>query len=164
MSFDPIRRAADLWERRWGRRSAPQAMASATSVMRVQQLLLAQFDAALADLGLTFARFEALVLLTFSREDRLPMRVVGERLMIHATSATHIVQRLEAQGLVQRVPNPDDGRGVVVRLTEAGRAAVQAALSELLAFERSVLAAISPDERAQLAALLRRLLAPFERD
>lgn len=111
LAFDPIRRAAVLWERRWGRASAPQSMATATSIMRVQQVLLADFDAALADLGLTFARFEALVLLTFSRDGRLPMRMVGERLMVHATSATHIVQRLESQGLVQRIPNPDDGRG-----------------------------------------------------
>lgn len=89
--------------------------------------------------------------------------------LIHQTlstsgTMTNRVNRLVERGLVERLPNPDDGRGVVVRLTEAGRAAVQAALSELLAFERSVLAAISPDERAQLAALLRRLLAPFERD
>lgn len=156
MSFDPIRRAADLWERRWGRRSAPQAMASATSVMRVQQLLLAQFDAALADLGLTFARFEALVLLTFSREGRLPMRVVGERLMIHATSATHIVQRLEAQGLVQRVPNPDDGRGTLAVITPAGRDLADRGMRELV--DRGFgLDALTEDERVELFRLLEKV-------
>ena len=43
--FDPIRRAADLWRTRWGARSGPVAMAAATSIMRVQRLLLGDFDA-----------------------------------------------------------------------------------------------------------------------
>jgi DNA-binding MarR family transcriptional regulator len=89
--------------------------------------------------------------------------------LIHQTlstsgTMTNRVNRLVERGLVERLPNPDDGRGVVVRLTEAGRASVQAALTELLAFERNVLSAISPEERAELATLLRRLLAPFERN
>ncbi|MEP6632276.1 MAG: MarR family transcriptional regulator, partial [Lapillicoccus sp.] len=113
LPFDPIRRAAELWRRRWGPRSQPVAMASATSIMRVQQLLLAEFDGIVGRHGLTFARYEALVLLAFSSAGELPMSKVGERLMVHPTSATHIVQRLEAQGLVRRGPNPRDGRGTL---------------------------------------------------
>ncbi len=77
---------------------------------------------------------------------------------------TNRVNRLAARGLVVRQPNTDDRRGVRVRLTTAGRERVQGALADLLAFERRVLAAIEPDEREQLATLLRRLLAPFEAD
>jgi len=76
---------------------------------------------------------------------------------------TNRVNRLEARGLVARQPNADDRRGVLVRLTDAGRERVQEALGDLLAYERRVLASIEPGERDDLAALLRRLLAPFER-
>jgi DNA-binding MarR family transcriptional regulator len=75
---------------------------------------------------------------------------------------TNRVNRLEARGLVVRLPNADDRRGVLVRLTDSGRERVQGALADLLAYERRVLAAIEPAERDELAGLLRRLLAPFE--
>src|SRR5665811_2471959 len=88
-------------------------MASATSIMRVQQLLLGDLDATVRRHELTFARYEALVLLAFSREGRLPMSKIGQRLMVHPTSVTNIVQRLARQGLVARDPNPDDGRGML---------------------------------------------------
>lgn len=77
---------------------------------------------------------------------------------------TNRVNRLEARGLVVRQPNADDRRGVLVRLTDAGRDRVQDALADLLTFERGVLAAVDPDEREHLVVLLRRLLAPFERN
>ncbi len=76
---------------------------------------------------------------------------------------TNRVNRLEARGLVVRQPNAEDRRGVLVRLTPPGRERVQAALADLLAYERLVLGPIGPAEREQLADLLRRLLAPFER-
>jgi len=76
---------------------------------------------------------------------------------------TNRVNRLEARGLVERLPNADDRRGVRVRLTGAGRRLVQDALADLLEYERDVLSSIEPAERDQLAELLRRLLAPFER-
>jgi len=80
LPFDPIARAAQTWEERFGR---SDAMAAVTSVMRAQQILLAELDALLRPYGLTFARYEALVLLSFSRKGALPMRVIGERLMVH---------------------------------------------------------------------------------
>ena len=110
LGFDPIRRAAQIWAERFG---PADAMAAATSVMRVQQLLLAQFDTICRPHCLTFARYEALVLLTFSRTGALPMAKIGERLMVHPTSVTNTVQRLEAAGFVTREPNPRDGRGTL---------------------------------------------------
>ena len=56
-------------------------MAAVTSIMRAQQILLAELDAVLRPYGLTFARYEALVLLTFSRCGVLPLGLIGERLM-----------------------------------------------------------------------------------
>ena len=154
LAFDPIRRAAVLWERTWGRASAPQSMATATSVMRVQQLLLADFDGLLAEVDLTFARFEALVLLTFSSEGRQPMSIVGERLMVHPTSATNIVQRLVAQGFVERVPNPTDRRGAFAVITDAGREAMEAVTADLEAVDFG-LGMLDDDAHRALFELLR---------
>ncbi len=129
LPFDPIARAEELWDRRW---DASGAMAAATSIMRVQQLLLARFDDVLKPHGLTFARYEALVLLAFSRSGELPMGKIGERLMVHPTSVTNIVQRLEQQGFVRRRPNPRDGRGALASLTEPGRTVMEAATVDLV--------------------------------
>src|SRR5690606_26440298 len=72
-------------------------------------------------LGLTFARYEVLMLLAFSRTGALPITKVGERLLVHPTGITKLVDKLEAEQLVRREPNPDDRRGVLVRVTPAGR-------------------------------------------
>ena len=117
LPFDPIARAADLWDERVG---SATSMAAVTSVMRVQQIIQSAVDAALKPHGLTFARYEALVLLYFSRKGALPMRVMGERLQLHPTSVTNIVDRLESDGLVRRTPHPTDRRTTLVEITDAG--------------------------------------------
>lgn len=156
LPFDPIARAEALWRARWGEDSHSVAMASATSIMRVQQLLLARFDAIAGRHGLTFARYEALVLLAFSREGRLSMSRIGERLMVHPTSATNIVQRLAAQGLVERVPNPRDRRGAFAVITDAGRGAMEAVTADLEA-EEFGLAMLDEEQHATLFHLLREI-------
>jgi DNA-binding MarR family transcriptional regulator len=156
LPFDPVRRAAELWRSRWGERSDPLAMASATSIMRVQQLLQGDFDAAVGRHGLTFARYEALVLLAFSRDGRLPMSKMGQRLMVHPTSVTNIVQRLVGQALVQRDPNPADGRGMLATITPLGREVMEAATKDLVATGFS-LGALTAQEHEQLFDLLRKV-------
>ncbi len=135
LPFDPILRAAEIWERRFG---DSRAMAAATSIMRAQQILLAELDGRLRPHGLTFARYEALVLISFSRAGALPMRLIGQRLMVHPTSVTNIVHRLERQGLVVRRPNPRDGRGTLAEITPDGRGLVERATKDLMAAEFGV--------------------------
>ncbi|MDX3225412.1 MarR family transcriptional regulator [Streptomyces sp. ME19-01-6] len=132
LSFDPIARADELWKRRWG--SVP-SMAAITSIMRAQQILLSQVDAVVKPYGLTFARYEALVLLTFSQAGELPMSKIGERLMVHPTSVTNTVDRLVKSGLVAKRPNPNDGRGTLASITERGREVVQEATRDLMAMD-----------------------------
>lgn len=132
LPFDPIARAAETWESRFG---DAKAMAAVTAIMRVQQILLSQLDALLRPHGLTFARYEALVLLSFSRDGALPMRLIGERLMVHPTSVTNTIDRLERQHLVVRKPNPRDGRGTLAEITPDGRAVMQRATADLMAAE-----------------------------
>ena len=131
-------------------------MASATSIMRVQRLLLSSFDATVGRHGLTFARYEALVLLAFSQEGRLPMSKIGRRLMVHPTSVTNIIQRLVGQGLVETGPNPADGRGMLASITPAGRTVMEAATADLVASGFN-LGALTPAEHEQLFTLLRKV-------
>ncbi|KGN34858.1 MarR family transcriptional regulator [Knoellia sinensis KCTC 19936] len=154
LPFDPIARAGELWRARWGDESQAGPMTTATSIMRVQQLLITQFDAIAGRHGLTFARYEALVLLAFSRGGQLSMGRIGERLMVHPTSATNIVQRLAAQGFVERVQNPKDRRGALAVITDTGRAAMEATTADLEA-ARFGLGMLGQDDQQALFSLLR---------
>lgn len=118
LPFDPIERAAGIWSSRIGDATT---MAATTSVFRVQQILQQAVDAALRPHELTFARYEALVLLSFSRHGALPMSLMGQRLQLHPTSVTNIVDRLEGAALVRRTPHPTDKRTTLVEITDAGR-------------------------------------------
>jgi DNA-binding MarR family transcriptional regulator len=153
LAFDPIERAAELWRERFG---PSEAMAAATSVMRAQQLLLAEFDRICRPYGVTFARYEALVLLSFSRAGALPMAKIGERLMVHPTSVTNTIRRLEVDGFVTREPNPRDGRGTLAAITDRGRDVVTKVTDELMAAEFG-LAALDGDARAQVFDVLRKI-------
>jgi len=153
LPFDPIERAAQTWEQHFGPASA---MRAATSVFRVQQILLARFDEALRPHQLTFARYEVLVLLTFSRTGELPLKVIGSRLMVHPTSVTNAIDRLVAAGYVGRRPNPEDGRGVLAGITGTGRAVVERATAALTALEFG-LGDLPEEERAVLFDILRKV-------
>jgi DNA-binding MarR family transcriptional regulator len=153
LSFDPVQRAFDLWRDRWGESSSMRAV---TSLMRAHQLVLAEVDAIVKPYGLTFARYEALVLLVFSRTGALPLSKIGERLQVHPTSVTNIVDRLEKSGLVARKPNPNDGRGVLAEITEQGRLVVEKATADLMGAEFG-LEALSIEQHDSLFDTLRDL-------
>ncbi|MGI8867925.1 MAG: MarR family winged helix-turn-helix transcriptional regulator [Mycobacteriales bacterium] len=133
LPFDPVDRAGDLWAQHWAGESDDvyASMRAVTSIMRAQQILLAELDTMLKPFGLTFSRYEALVLLTFSRTGALPLSKIGERLQVHATSVTNVIDRLEIAGLVRREPNPRDGRGTLAVITDAGRRTAADATAEL---------------------------------
>ena len=101
LPFDPILEARRQWAAH-GWEDAANGMAAVTSVFRAQQIYLARIDAVLRPLGLTFARYEVLMLLMFSRAGALPLSKVGARLQVHATSVTNAVDRLAEQGLTCR--------------------------------------------------------------
>lgn len=91
-----------------------------------------------------------------------PGRLLRET-MVTSGTMTNRVDRLVAKGLVERLPDPGDRRGVAVRLTDAGRTRVDAALEALLAQERLLLVDLTEDQRAQLSTLLRTVVEPFDR-
>lgn len=118
--MDLVEESRRLWaEHGW--EDAADGMAAITSIMRAQQIVLARVDEVLRPLGLTFSRYELLMLLHFSRTGALPLSGASRRLQVHPTSVTNSVDRLEAAGLVRRTPHPTDGRATLVEVTPAGR-------------------------------------------
>lgn len=150
LPFDPIDEAARQWGNHWDR---VPAMHAVTSLMRAHQLVIGRLDAILKPHGLTFARYEALVLLVFSSRGSLPLGKMGERLQVHPTSVTSIVRRLEAAGLVVRTPHPEDGRAVLAEITEGGRALVEVATKALVESDFA-LEALGDEQLRELSALL----------
>jgi DNA-binding MarR family transcriptional regulator len=120
LPFDPIEEARRQWlDHGWA--DAADGMALSTSIVRAQRILLDRIDGVLRPMRVTFARYELLVLLDFSSNGALPLGKIGARLQVHAASVTNAVDRLEADGLVQRVPHPDDGRATLATITPSGR-------------------------------------------
>lgn len=154
LPFDPIGEARRQWDERWP--EVAGAMAAATSVMRAQQIVLGAVDEALRPFGLTFARYEALMLLSFTRSGELPLSRMGPRLMIHPTSVTNIVDRLEEDRLVARVPHPSDRRTTLARITPAGRA-LAASATEAVHRTRFGLGELAPRELQAIVDVVRRL-------
>jgi DNA-binding MarR family transcriptional regulator len=120
LPFDPIAEATRQWTAHGWSDAAP-GMAAVTSVMRVHQILLGRVEEVLRPHDLTFARYELLMLLSFTREGSMPLSRIGARLQVHPTSITNAVDRCEAQGLVRRVPHPRDRRATLAEITPAGR-------------------------------------------
>lgn len=130
LPVDPIAEAKRQWSAH-GWAEAAAGMSAVTSIMRTQQLMLARVERTLKPFGLSFARFEMLRLLAFTREGRMPMASAIARLQVHPTSVTNTVSRLVKDGLVQRETHPDDGRAALVVLTDAGREVIEAATASL---------------------------------
>lgn len=119
LPYDPIEEAARQW--RAHGLGAVDEMQYITSIMRAHQILSARVETVLRPLGLTFPRYEMLMLLVFSRRGALPLSAAGKRLMVHPTSITNTVDKLERDGFVERIPHPDDRRMVLAEITPDGR-------------------------------------------
>lgn len=162
LPFDPIAEARRNWEgREW---AEADLMAAVTSVMRAHQILIGAVDRLLAPVGLTFSRYEVLVLLVFSRRGALPLGKIGERLQVHAASVTNAIDRLEAAGLVRRARHPTDGRAVLAEITADGRRVAEQATETLVGarFGADGLDAAAARELTSLLTRLRRAAGDFE--
>jgi DNA-binding MarR family transcriptional regulator len=158
LPVDPIAEAKRQWVAH-GWTDAAAGMSAVTSIIRAQQLMFARIDATLRPFGLSFARFELLRLLAFTRQGRMPMASAIARLQVHPTSVTNTVDRLSKDGLVVREPHPVDGRAAMLVLTDEGRELVERATAVLNAdvFEQ---VGLSDDDTAELV----RIIARFRRD
>jgi DNA-binding MarR family transcriptional regulator len=155
LPVDPIAEAKRQWTAHGWTDAAP-GMSAVTSIIRAQQLMLARIDAALKPFSLSFARYEMLRLLGFTREGRMPMASAIARLQVHPTSVTNTVDRLVRDGLVEREPHPGDGRAAMLVLTASGRELVERATDAL---NTQVFAepGLSEADTAELVAIIARL-------
>lgn len=153
--IDLLREARRQWEEHWGEEPAP-SMAAVTTLMRAQQILMGHLNELLAPFELTFARYEALMLLYFTREGSLPLGKIGERLQVHPTSVTSLIDRLERDGYVERVPHPSDRRTTLARLTVAGRNTAGQA-TRILNEDKFGMSSLSGESHEELVLLLDRI-------
>lgn len=128
--LDPIAEAKRQWLAH-GWSDAADGMEMVTSLVRVHQLLNERIDAILRPLGLTFARYEILRLLAFTRGGSMPMSRLGSLLQVHPASVTSAVDRLERQGFVLRERGTGDGRVVLAGITAEGRTVIEKATVRL---------------------------------
>jgi DNA-binding MarR family transcriptional regulator len=156
LSFDPIDEARRHWEERWSEDAATE-MVAVTSIMRVHQILIARLNEILEPFGLTFPRYEALMLLYLSRRGSLPLGKIGERLQVHRTSVTNTVDGLEKLGLVRRVPHESDRRAVLAEIAPTGREVAEKATTALndAGFATDPLSADQLEDLAKILRVLR---------
>jgi DNA-binding MarR family transcriptional regulator len=154
LRFDAIEEARRQWELRWP--EAAMSMATTTSIMRAQQIVLSSVDGVLRPFGLTFARYEVLVLLSFTKTGMLPLGKMGQRLMIHPTTVTNVVDRLVQDKLVERVPHSSDRRTTLARITTTGRS-LESRATEAVNDIRFGVGGLTDEQMEQMVELVRRL-------
>jgi DNA-binding MarR family transcriptional regulator len=155
LGFDPIEEAGRQWHEHWGAAHVP-SMVAVTSVMRAQQILLARLNEALDPFELTFARYEALMLLYLSKAGSLPLGNMGARLQVHPASVTSLVDGLERSRYAERTPHPTDRRTTLATITPRGREVAAAATDALNAVSFGT-APLRPAELLTVADALRGL-------
>lgn len=164
--LDPLRDEVDELVEAWARERADLDLAPVAVFSRISRLArhldLAR-RAAFTAHGIESWEFDVLAALRRAGApyELSPGRLLRETLVTSGTM-TNRVDRLAARGFVERSPDPDDRRGVIVRLTAEGKTAVDGAFEALLGAERTFLAGLTATEREQLGGLLRTLLIPFD--
>jgi DNA-binding MarR family transcriptional regulator len=106
-------------------------MAPVTSIMRTQSIIMARLNELLDPLDLTFPRYEALMLLFYSRKGELPLGKISDRLQVHRASVTNVVDKLVGSGYVERVGHEQDRRAILARITRDGRRVARQATKRL---------------------------------
>lgn len=154
--LDLVAEARRQWVAHGWHGGPDQGMAAVVSIMRAQQIVLGRLEDALRPFGLSYARYELLTLLSFTRSGELPLNKIGDRLQVHPATVTGAVDKLEQQGLVVRARHPADRRAVLARITEPGRRLADEATTALNAGPFADLG-LSEDETEQLVAVLARL-------
>jgi DNA-binding MarR family transcriptional regulator len=146
---DPVEKARRQWAARHPDESGFTVL---VSLLRTYALVLRDLERALRPLGLTLSRFEVLLLLSFSRGERLPVMRLRDLLLIHGSSATYLVDRLVEAGWVAREADPSDRRVSMVRLTDGGRERMEEGVRALTGIGFGPIRALDQDARRDLSA------------
>ena len=134
----------------------PNLAVAATAVFRAEKILTAKMGTALNALELSPDRYEILALLTYTRGGRMSLKDLGNAVLRHPATTTYTADVLEKRGLIEREPDPRDRRGVLARITPAGRDLVRRAAKVLELIDWG-LDELSDEEAAVVARVLSRL-------
>lgn len=139
------------------------AMAVVGRIRRLSTFMGWEMEKTWGDFGLNVAGFDVLsTLLRSGPPHRLSPGDLLASTMVTSGTMTHRIDQLERAGFVSRVANPEDGRSVLIALTDAGRALIEKAVAAHVRTQARLVAALSPEERDGLVSLLRKLLIAFE--
>jgi DNA-binding MarR family transcriptional regulator len=146
-----VEEAAARWAERYPGAAGFHAL---TSLVRGYGAAVRGVEGLLRPLGLNLSRFEVLLLLSFSRAGALPIMRIRDLLMVHGSSVTYLVDRLQEAGWVARDPDPADRRVSLVRLTGEGRALIDEAARRLAEGGFGAFATLDQGRLAELSELL----------
>lgn len=139
------------------------AMGTVGRIKRLNQHLGRAMEKTFAEHGLNAASFD--VLATLRRAGAPFALSPGELMastMVTSGTMTHRIDQLEKAGLVERVKNPEDGRGFVISLSAHGRDVIDKAVTDHVTTQAELVAGLTTDQRTELDALLSRFLRSFE--
>ncbi|WP_231442025.1 MarR family winged helix-turn-helix transcriptional regulator [Brevibacterium zhoupengii] len=162
--MDEVDRIVAAW-----RHERPDLDVSPMEILSRVSRLARQLDLArkssFSDYGIEGWAFDVLSALRRSGEPyQLSPSTLLQETLVTSGTMTNRIDRLVTAGWVERLPDPGDRRGVLVRLTADGRATVDSALADLLVKEREILSDLTPAGRRKLASLLRQLSTGFDGD
>lgn len=154
--FDVVEASRRVWLERWDPEAA-SGMAVFTAILRSEQLLHDQIKAVMRRFDLTFARYEVLTWLATDPESSVTLSWISRTLRIPPATVTNIIDRLEADELLRRVPHPTDARTTIAVITAKGRKLANDATADLNAdvYQRIGLTAAKRDQLIALLAELR---------
>jgi DNA-binding MarR family transcriptional regulator len=155
--FDVVEASRRVWLRHWNPEAA-SGMAVFTAVLRSFQLLNDEVHRVMRRHDLTFARYEVLAWLATDPESSLTLSWISKTLRIPPATVTNIIDRLEEDKLVRRVPHPTDARTTLAVITARGRKVAGNATNDLNSsvYEQ---VGLSEEQRRQLIELLAELRA-----
>ena len=155
--FDVVEASRRVWLERWDPEAA-SGMAAFTAILRSYQLLNDQVNQVMRSHDLTFARYEVLTWLATDPETALTLSWISKTLRIPPATVTNIIDRLEDEKLLRRVPHPSDARTTLAVITRRGRKVATDATQDLNAtvYERI---GLSERQRSLLIDLLAQLRA-----
>ncbi|MGE5171408.1 MAG: MarR family winged helix-turn-helix transcriptional regulator [Rudaea sp.] len=126
------------------------------AVLRIASVLEGEVESQLGRVGLSLPKLAALRHLVLAGES-LPLGQLAERLSCVKSNVTQLIDRLEADGLVSRAPDPNDRRSRLAVVTESGRKAYEEGIRIQRDAERELFSVLSPSEAAQLLQLVAKL-------
>ncbi|MBZ8177384.1 MarR family transcriptional regulator [Corynebacterium poyangense] len=153
-NFDAIAEGQRQWAKRHSR-AAAEGLATISSTVRAADILWGGAEEALKPFGITFNQFELLTVLMYAKSGALSMNKISTRLQLPPASLTHAVSRLEKLGLLQRIPNREDRRSVLVMVTDQGIALAGAATPQVNKYFENI--GLDAQDQAQLRAIAAKL-------